>query len=200
MMKIKKIIISGFSLLLCTMFCINAVSAYELITNSSISEIRLEEEEIKILDQYNKVFIDTGFINEFQLENSSLVCKGDIIQKMNEYSFDIQDQEFIKQIISYSISRNDQNNAYPNLRIQIKNWNIYLTNKEVKKYFGNVLTLGPVAIVGALTALGSVGGPVGSVITFIVSSLGANYIATVVKKAYNSNKGLKIGFSGISVY
>lgn len=49
-MKIKKIIISGFSLLLCTMFCINTVSAYELTTNSSISEIQLEEDEIKIKD------------------------------------------------------------------------------------------------------------------------------------------------------
>ncbi len=60
--------------------------------------------------------------------------------------------------------------------------------------------MGPVVIIGALTALGSVVGPVGFVVTLIVSSLGANYIATVVKKAYNSNKGLKIGFSGISVY
>lgn len=40
----------------------------------------------------------------------------------------------------------------------------------------------------------------GTVITFIVSTLGANYIATVVKKAYRANKGLKIGFDGISVH
>lgn len=124
------------------MICINAVSAYELTTNSSISEIQLEEDEIKILDQYNKILIDTGFINEFQLENSSLVCKENLVQKMNEYSFDIQDQEFIKQIISYSISRNDHNNTYPNSRIRIKNWNIYLTNIEVKYIFWKCINVG----------------------------------------------------------
>ena len=202
-MKIKKIVICAFSCLLCSMTCINSVSAYELTSmslNFSVNEIELKEEEIKILDQYNRVFIDSGFINEFQLEGSALVCKTDLTLQMNEYLFEEKDQEFIRQVISSTADKDGNLSSYANARIQVRDWNIYLTNKEVKKYFGNVLTLGPVAVVGALTALGSIAGPAGSAVTFIISTLGANYIATVVKRAFKSNKGLKIGFGGISVY
>lgn len=198
-MLMKKVIVSVLSLL-CAMFSIGSVSACDFNNSTVISEIRLGEKEKEILNHYNRVFLETGFIKEFQLENSSMICKGDLIAKMQEYSFGDQDQTFIKKVIDYSANRNDQVNINPNSRIKVKNGNIYLTNKEVKKYFGNALSLGSVAIVGALTALGSAGGPVGTVITFIVSTLGANYIATVVKKAYRANKGLKIGFDGISVH
>lgn len=198
----KKVIFSGLSVLLCSCLCIFGVSAKSvnaLATLDTESDFYLSEDQKNALEKYEQIFIDTRFIEEFELVDFSMKCKTDLNQKIAEYQFNQDDIEYITKIVNCSHDLTTIQAYLPNTRITVKNWNIYLTNKEVKKYFGNVLSLGPVAIVGALTAIGSVGGPVGSIIAFIVSSLGANYIAGVVQKAYNSNKGLKIGFGGVSV-
>lgn len=61
-MLMKKVIVSVLSLL-CAMFSIGSVSACDFNNSTVISEIRLGEKEI--LNQYNRVFLETGFIKEF---------------------------------------------------------------------------------------------------------------------------------------
>ena len=66
-MLMKKVIVSVLSLL-CAMFSIGSVSACDFNNSTVISEIKLGEKEKEILNQYNRVFLETGFIKEFQLE------------------------------------------------------------------------------------------------------------------------------------
>lgn len=188
----RKTFLCIFMLLICSVSNIRNVEARGFIGNSSTIST--------VLEQYNDVFIETGFIKEFYLVDGKMKCKQDIQLMMEKYEFNESDQKFIKQLIDESNVNSTVECIRKPARVKVKNGSILLNKKEVRKYFKKAITIGPIAIVGAMIAIGATVGPVGAIAACVASTFSSSYIATNIKKAYVSNKGLKICLSGISVY
>lgn len=161
----------------------------------------LTDEQAEILNQYEKSFIKTGMYKEFSLNTHGALTTDKSFSDLQEkYNVSDDDIRFISNFIQMNQTTAMQISNGIGPRMTVKNFRVYLTYKETNSFLGTVVTSGPIAVIGALAALGmTVGGPAGAVISGVAGIYGASHVVTVTRKAINQKKGVWIGWGGIGI-
>ena len=178
-------------------------STIPTVTNVSpnYEEINLTEEQDAVLQRYQRVFINTGMYQEFTVtDDGALTTAQDYTSLQKKYSVSEDDIQFVKDLVAANQKAVQQAKTGIRTRMTVKNFRVYLTYNETKSYLGTVVTSGPIAVIGALAALGmTVGGPAGAVISGVAGIYGASYVVTVTRNAIKQKKGVWVGWGGIGI-
>lgn len=175
------------------------------ISRSSESE-GLSSEQEAALKTYMELFVDSGMYQDFQLsDKGEMVSSKSFAQLQTEYGLSDDEMAFIQNIIATN-NRAAQSPVTipgapnPRTRMSVKNFRVYLTYSETKSYLGSAVIAGPIAVIGALAAIGGmVGGPLGTVVCGLAGAYGASHIVDVTKSAINKRKGIWLGWGGIGI-
>lgn len=194
----KKLIVFTLALVLFIGGTVNPVHASEP-DNEYYEE---KSEQLESLQKYNRIFIENGMINEFTLnENFELTTSKDFEELKIKYSLSDDDLAYVRELINFQNKSQQIKDMIPYYRFSFKNFRLYLTASETKSYLGTAAAAGPVAMAGALAALGTVvGGPAGSAISIAIGVVGSALICRKVSEATNKHKGIWIGWGGIGIY
>lgn len=206
--------------ILCTVFAtamfvtsVQGTNASENRKNSEGTAIKVMNEssegltagQEKSLATYTKLFVDSGMYKDFELsEKGEMVSKKRFAQLQSDYGLTNEEMDFIKNIVDIN-NQAIQNliipeSPNPRLRLSVRNFRVYLTYSETKSYLGSAVIAGPIAVVGALSAIGGMaGGPLGTVVCGLAGVYGANYIVEVTKSAINKRRGIWLGWGGIGM-
>lgn len=169
--------------------------------SQNYEEINLTDEQEAVLQRYQNIFIDTGMYNEFTVtDDGALSTTQNYSFLKAKYNVSDNDIQFVKNFVTANQMAVQQAKTGIRTRLAVKNFRVYLTYKETKSYLGTVVTSGPIAVIGALAALGmTVGGPAGAVISGVAGIYGASYVVTVTRKAIKQKKGVWVGWGGIGI-
>lgn len=166
----------------------------------------LNSEQEKALKTYTELFVDSGMYQDFQLsDKGEMVSIKSFAQLQEEYGLNEDEMAFIQKVIATNNqavqSPIDIPGApNPRIRMSVKNFRVYLTYNETKSYLGSAVIAGPIAVVGALAAIGGMaGGPLGTVVCGLAGAYGASHIVDVTKSAINKRKGIWLGWGGIGI-
>lgn len=191
----KKILLTGLTAFLIAAFIV-PVNASENIHINYTEEISLNEEQVNILKKFNSLFIDKGLAEKMKLNESGSIYfeENDLADLNNDELSLVSSMINISSIYPYTETLNQN---VPQTRVTVKNWRIYFTYSEVRKYFSGAASIGPHAVYAAMVALGSViGGPLGTGITALLGAVGGSVLYSNVIKALNNHRGMYIGFTG----
>lgn len=166
----------------------------------------LSSEQEKALKTYTELFVDSGMYQDFQLsDKGEMVSSKSFEQLQAEYGLNEEEMTFIKRVIATNNQAAQSpieipGSVNPRTRMSVKNFRVYLTYNETKSYLGSAVIAGPIAVIGALAAIGGmVGGPLGTVVCGLAGAYGASYIVDVTKSAINKRKGIWLGWGGIGI-
>ena len=157
-------------------------------------------------DEKMNVFVElmnAGVFGEFKLNGKTLELKSSLETIKGKYNLNNKEVEALKTIQTQAKAienmdiKNIDLNKNTDSRLHVSNWKVYFTNHDVNKFLFAAASIGPAALMAAIVSLSSmVAGPVGTVISAVLSVLGAaslSRLCYLVIQANTLGKGVYIG-------
>lgn len=191
---------------------IPAIHAQETTTKSAIDEmtvntqdanyemIQLTKEQKEILNREQEIFINTGLVKEFTLNNEGYLTSSKNYDSLQtQYGLTNKDMKFVQTLVETYNNAAKLGQSRIMTRMQFKNFRVYLSYNETKSYLGTAVYAGPVATAAALAAICMACSGPAAIVTGAIAVLGTSRVITVTKSALAKKHGVWLGWGGIGI-